>query len=220
MKKLDVPQSGSQADSVASRNRFGQYNRTRAMPTQPRTPAQVSARGYLTDASQAWRELTDAVRASWNAFAATQPRLDSLGQTIYPTGHQLFVGWWASMTQAGLATPPALPSVAPDAPPIIDTFTVAAGPDTLGAEITATVSATHVLIVAASGPVSAGVSYMKDLRFIQRFTALTVGAVDFSAAYTAKFGALPTAGKIFLRCTLVTAAGGVSAPAETSTLIG
>lgn len=213
MKKLDVPQSGSQADTVASRNRFGQYNRTRAMPTQPRTARQVAVRGYLTDASQAWRALTDAQRASWRAYALTTPKTDSLGQTIYPTGHQAFVALWVALTNVGLATPPDVPSDPPASPPIGE---ITALDDTPTMTLTVDVAPTVLvpLVLSASEQVSQGVNYMGDYRFIRSFASQPVGGLNPLAEYQTKFGALIAGRRIFFRAFYVSAAGGISAPWE------
>src|SRR6187455_3387360 len=106
MKMLDVPQSGSIAGQTSSRNRFGQYRRTRAVPVNVNSPAQTVVRGYLIEASQAWRNLTDAQRDSWNSYALDHPRVDSLGQTITLTGHQIFVSTAIMMRSSELEFDP------------------------------------------------------------------------------------------------------------------
>jgi hypothetical protein len=218
VKKLDVPQSGSQADTTASRNRFGQYNRTRAQPVQPRTAAQVAVRGYLTDATQAWRELTDEARAGWNAYASEQPKLDSLGQTIFLTGHQTFVAMWISLTQAALATPPAVPTEAPQPPPPAEVSALDTTP-TFDIGISTAPTVVNKLLIFASPQVSAGRTFNGDYRFIQRATAAVGGIVNIASNYSTKYGALILGRKIFLRCVTVTAAGGVSAPTEFSGIV-
>lgn len=213
MKKLDVPQSGSQADTVASRNRFGQYNRTRAMPTQPRTTAQVTVRGYMSDASQAWRDLTDEERASWNAFAAERALLDSLGQTIFLTGHQTFVSLWIALSNGGLATPPDVPSETPPPPPGTSLSELSDNP-TIEISVDDTLSADLVLLVFASPQASAGRTFNGDYRFIASFTSKTLGVVQLASAYVAKFGALIGGRKIFFRTQLITIAGGLGQPTD------
>lgn len=221
MKKLDVPQSGSQADTTASRNRFGQYNRTRAMPTQPRTAAQVAVRSQMTDASQAWRALTDVVRAAWNTFAASRPLADSLGQTIFLTGHQSFVSLWITLWQAGLTVPPDVPSEAPPAVPFINSFdaTDDTGEQVIAIDGLTGIGAAQPVAVFASPPVSPGVTFNGDYRFIQSAIAVVSTTLDITDAYVAKFGAVPIGRKIFVRCVFVTAEGGASGPSETSAIM-
>ncbi|MCS1409234.1 MAG: hypothetical protein M2R45_02414 [Verrucomicrobia subdivision 3 bacterium] len=56
-KFLGIPSSGAQGGQVFSRNRFGQYTRTRAVPVNPNTPKQREARASLACCAAAWREL-------------------------------------------------------------------------------------------------------------------------------------------------------------------
>src|SRR5439155_109028 len=90
MKILDVPQSGSVAGVTSSRNRFGQYRRTRATPVNPNSTFQGAVRARLSVNSAAWRALTAAQRAGWNDLAASMTRTDSLGQTYSLTGFQSY----------------------------------------------------------------------------------------------------------------------------------
>lgn len=217
MKKLDVPQSGSQADTTASRNRFGQYNRTRASPVQPRTPRQVEVRALLTDASQAWRELTDATRAAWATYAASTPRTDSLGQTVFPTGHQAFVGLWLAFAQVGFDVPPEVPIDAPPSPPTIVAFSAEDdGASTV--EVEQVASTTLRLVIDATPLVSAGVSFFADYRFL---LSAATGGTPFSigGSYTAKYGPLVLNRRFAVRCRWVTETGGVSAPAVANTVV-
>jgi hypothetical protein len=214
VKKLDVPQSGSQASTTASRGRFGQYNRTRAMPTQPRTAAQMAVRGYLTDASQAWRALTEAERAAWNAYAAVTGRADSLGQTIYLTGHQQFVGFWVLYSTIGYETPPAVPIDTPPAPPTADDLDIEFDDPNwlIQLNTVSAIPADTSLVVEASLPRSAGVSFEGDYRFIRAFTALAGGNAVFTTQYIARFGAPSVGQKIFVRARFVNFTSGPSAP--------
>jgi hypothetical protein len=92
MKILDVPMSGSANWRTASRNRNGQYLRTRSIPVQPRTTAQLAIRGFMALASQTWRTLTDGQREAWRTYGLAHPRTDSLGQSNPPTGAQAYAG--------------------------------------------------------------------------------------------------------------------------------
>lgn len=218
MKKLDVPQSGSQADTVASRNRFGQYNRTRAMPVQPRTAAQLAVRANLTDASQAWRALTDAVRAAWAAYAATTPKTDSLGQTVFPTGHQAFVSLFVALAQAGLSTPPDVPIDPPPAPPVI-TGVDAEDDGTLEISLSGAVPADTYALIDAGEQVSAGVTFFRDFRRLTVAAPASTSPLSISGGYVARWGALILGRRIFFRVRFLTETGGVSAEAVASTVV-
>src|SRR6266545_482051 len=91
MKILDVPQSGSVAGITSSRNRFGQYRRTRAIPVNPNTAFQATQRARLAASAALWRTLTAAQRAGWIDLAGAFTRTNSLGQPYNETGAQCFV---------------------------------------------------------------------------------------------------------------------------------
>jgi hypothetical protein len=162
MKILDTPRSGSVAGVTASRNRFGQYYRTRAIPVQPRTPKQTANRGRLTAGSSAWRTLSDAQRTGWNDYADQVTRSGSLGSSYSPTGAQLYSG--SSIMNYGALTDP------PDALPtyVLGITTMlyvdpTPGPEAFTVAIDAT-DAQNQFIIETSGPVSPGVTSAAGVR--------------------------------------------------------
>jgi hypothetical protein len=208
MKMLDVPQSGSLAQKTSSRNRFGQYKRTRATPVNPNSASQVEVRARLQYYSTAWRDLTDAGRSAWNNYAAEHPKLDSLGQTIFWTGFQTFVGINVVLRSAGLngiSVPPADASV-PTPEFAVDDSTAAALSLSVVADV---VDAT--VVVRTSPPVSQGVSFNGDYRIVN--TVANPSADDpilTAAQLTAKWGTLIPGQKFFVRVTAVAELGNVS----------
>ena len=74
-----VAGSGKIGGHVASRNRGGAYFRTKVTPVNPNTPAQAAVKSRLTTQAQAWRSLTAAQRAQWNAAVADFARTDIFG---------------------------------------------------------------------------------------------------------------------------------------------
>src|SRR5437773_235439 len=111
MKLLDVPASGSLRGDTHSRNRFGQYVRTRAIPVNPNTSAQGAARARLALNSAAWRSLTAAQRAAWSDLGLSMSRTDSLGQTINLTGIQSYCSVNGERLTAGDAVVSDAPAV-------------------------------------------------------------------------------------------------------------
>ena len=206
MKILDVPQSGSLAGQTSSRNRFGQYRRSRAIPVNPNTSAQQAARDDFSAASQAWRGLTQAQRDAWAAFATTRPRTNSLGQTIYLTGHQTFVGLRALLAAVGLTLPLVPPAgAAPE-------LTVLAVTDSTAVafEATATpniVPANTAVQIQTSPPLSPGREFNGDFRTI-RIAPATNAAEIVASDLTLRWGTLAAGQKFFLRMRPVSIAGG------------
>lgn len=163
MKVLMPPQSGSQAGTTASRNRFGQYLRTRAMPVQPRTPTQTYRRSFLTNASSGWRALTDAQRNAWNVYASQLQRTDSLGQSYTPTGAELFVAAVGASLDLGLTDPP---TVLPNYFLTVGSMAYVdptPGPEALNVTLLQT-NATNRFFVQTSGPVSTGITSAAAIR--------------------------------------------------------
>lgn len=177
MKILDVPQSGSVAGVTSSRNRFGQYRRSRAVPVQPRTPKQTSIRAAFTSAASLWRTLSDPQRTAWNDYAAQIVRNDSLGSSYSPTGAALFTGSSALDPISNISAPPTiLPSWYLYVTGITYTDPTP-GPEALEVAINTT-DANNKVIIETSGPVSPGVTSAAAVR---QWRSLPASALNLSA---------------------------------------
>lgn len=212
MKILDVPQSGSVAGVTSSRNRFGQYRRTRAVPVNPNTSAQSAARAVLSGCSSNWAGLTQEQRDAWSAWAALHPRTDSLGQSVTMSGAQAFNAINCLLVTAGLAAvnvPPVDPVIDP---PVVTlnavfedptfTFELAHTPSPTGANVR--------LLSYVSPPQSAGRSFCGDYRLVQVSAANAATPEDLLDSVTARFGA-PVVGQCyFSRARLLRSDGNVS----------
>jgi hypothetical protein len=205
MKILDVPQSGSQAGTTASRNRFGQYRRTRATPVNVNSSAQQDARNRLSAASSAWGALDDEDRAAWSYYADSHPITDSLGQSITLTGHQMFVSVNSALQNAGfdlVDAPDA--SAPPDAPALgAHTDTAAGFSFAFG---TNPVPADTALVIETSPPLSPGRSFNGDFRVVVVRAAAAANTL-LKAAMEAKWGTLVAGQKFFIRASYVTETG-------------
>lgn len=205
MKINDVPQSGSVAGVTSSRNRSGQYRRTRAVPVNPNTAAQSAVRAALASLAAAWRTLTSSQQLGWVAYADAHPRVNPLGVTYKLTGMQAFVGVNGELIAAGLDQVLVAPvAETPDAP------VLTIGDDTVSnLEIGFTpqpVPADMVLIWQSSPPRSRGVLYNSDFRTVNVFPA-TTGAPWQAAEIAGKFGEIDVTKRYFLRAKFVTEDG-------------
>ena len=81
---------GKIGGQVASRNRSGAYMRNKVTPVNPQTDAQQRSRSILASFSEGWRGLTEAQRAAWNAAVSQFETTDVFGDTIQPTGKNLY----------------------------------------------------------------------------------------------------------------------------------
>ncbi len=198
MKILDVPQSGSVGARTSSRNRSGQYVRQRAIPTQPRTVAQIAARSRLTSQSAAWRGLTDAQRAAWNAFAQSFTVTNSLGTTINLTGAQCFIKVNTVNLLNGDTTvnlPPSLPAFV--AVTVTAVTAVAATPLIQLAGVNP--AAGTKFMVFGSPQLSAGVNFNGKYAYLTTNQTFAAGEMSIQTVYAARYGALIVGKKIFIK---------------------
>lgn len=217
MKILDVPRSGSYQGVTSSRNRFGQYVRSRATPVNPNSAAQATARARLSQNAIGWRALTDAQRAGWEGLGALMSRSDSLGQSYTLNGFSAY----CSINNNRLAAGDAVISDAPalTAPVNIVTATVTATAVALSIAYTATpLSANTRLFVYASPQRNAGRSFEADYRLIHVSAAAAATPANILAAYTARFGVPVVGNKIFLSMQAYNG-GFVSGPLQASAVV-
>ena len=197
MKILDVPQSGSVAGVTSSRNRFGQYRRSRAMPINPNSDYQGAVRNRLAANSAAWRDLTDNQRAGWESLGAQMVRSDSLGQQYTLTGFQAYCSVNNNKAAAGDAIVSDAPALA--APVGLLTATITLTNAAFSVAYTATpLSAGNRLFIFASPQRNAGRSYEGDYRLIAVTAAAAASPHNLLTAYTARCGAPVTGNKVFL----------------------
>lgn len=197
MKYLGPSQSGSENGSTASRNRFGQYMRRRAIPVQPRTPAQLNQRARMSLNAAAWRALTDAQRAGWLSLGLQMTRSDSLGQSYDLNGFLAYCSVNNNNLDAGNAAVSAAPALT--TPPDLLTATVTLTAAAFSIAYTATPLAAGVrLFIFCSPQRSAGVTFNGDYRLIAVTAAAAASPANVLAAYTAKFGVPVVGNRIFM----------------------
>jgi hypothetical protein len=218
MKVLVPPQSGSKEGITASRNRFGQYIRTRAIPVNPASFAQGAVRARMAGNSAAYRQLTSAQRAGWADLGLMMVRSDSLGQSYTLQGNQAY----ASINNNALAAGAAITADAPvmATPVALATVTITLTAVAFSIAYTATpLPALTYLMVFASPQRSPGRSFEGDFRLIKVGAAAGASPLAILAEYTAKFGIPVTGNKVFLSLVTMTK-GFQSGPYITSAVVG
>lgn len=201
MKYLGPTQSGSENGNTASRNRFGQYLRRRAVPVQPRTPAQLNQRARMSLNAAAWRALSAIQRAGWLSLGEQMTRTDALGQSYSLNGFLAYCSVNNNNLQAGDAAVADAPAhLTPESIlTVILTLTAAA----FSVAYTATpLSAGTRALIFASPQRSAGVAFNGDYRLIAVTTAAAASPADIFTAYQAKFGTPVVGNRIFISITL------------------
>lgn len=203
MKLLTESRSGSYQGLTFSRNRFGQYLRSRAIPVNPRSTLQTTVRSRLSNNAAAWRLLTDAQRAAWAALGSLIVRTDSLGQSYNLTGFQAYVLVNNNKLAAGdavVATPPTYVD-----PGTVATVTLTLTSAAFSVAYTPTPAGTATrLFIYMSPQVTAGRSFQGDLRLVTVTAVNAASPSNVLAAYTARFGAPVTGNKIFVNVVLYT----------------
>lgn len=217
MKILDVPQSGSIAGQTSSRNTWGQYRRTRAIPVNPNSTAQGVARARLALNSSAWRGLTDAQRAGWSTLAASMPRTDSLGQAYNLNGFSAYCSVNNERLAAGDAVLSAAPALATPDALATATITLTAASFSIAYTITPLPAATRLFIF-VSQQRSAGRNFESDYRLLAVTAAAAASPHNALAAYTARFGVPVVGNRIFLWLQTYEA-GFLSGPLVTSAVV-
>ena len=213
---LVVDGRGKVGGTVMSKNRAGNYFRNKTTPVNPRTTAQVGARNRLITQSQAWRGLTAAQIAAWNAAVEDFKKTNIFGDQVRPTGFNLHNGLNATLdlvSVAAIADPPAPVAVGGITSV---TLTMANGADTASiAYAPSPVPANEAYLVYMTPGVSAGKSFVNsEFRFVVFEDAAATTPLDVKADYASVFGAVPAAGlKVFVRlipCSKVTGQRGVA----------
>ncbi len=217
MKILDVPQSGSLAGTTSSRNRFGQYRRTRAVPVNPNSTAQGAVRTRLAVNAAAWRALTDTQRAGWTSLGASITRTDSLGQTYALTGFQAYVAVNNNNAAAGNAVVSAAPAIV--TPSGLLTVTITSTNAALSVAYTATPLGAGARLFSYCSPQrSAGRNFEGDLRLVAISAAAAASPANIFAAYQTRFGTPITGQRIFYSFQVYTG-GFLSGPLAVSQVI-
>jgi len=197
MKILDVPQSGSVAGQTSSRNRFGQYRRTRATPVNPNTGFQGVVRARLAVNAAAWRALTGAQRAAWGSLGTMITRTDALGQVYGLTGFQAYLSVNNNNLAAGNAVVPDAPLLL--TPAAISTATVTLTSAAFSIAFTTTpLGAGERLFAYTSMQRSAGRGFEGDMRLVAISAAALASPMDIHAAYLARFGTRIAGQRIFI----------------------
>lgn len=197
MKILDVPQSGSVGGVTSSRNRNGQYRRTRATPVNPASTYQQAVRTRMQQNADAWKALTATQREGWGALGAQFVRYDALGQSYDLTGFQAYCSVNNNQLAAGNAVLSDAPLYSPPAP--IATITPTATVASLSVAYTATpLAAGERLFVSCSPMRSAGRTYESDFRLISVTAAAAASPANILAAYQARFGTPVVGARIFV----------------------
>jgi len=196
VKFLDSPRSGSYQGLTSSRNRFGQYVRTRATPVNPNSGAQGTVRNRMALNAAAWRDLSDVQRAGWTSLGLAMSRTDSLGQTYALTGFQAYCSVNNNNLAAGNAVVSAAPALITPTGLLTATITLTAA--ALSIAYTPTPLGTGIRLFSFASPQrSAGRNFEADFRLIAVSAAAAASPANIFTAYSARLGTPVVGNRIF-----------------------
>ena len=219
MKILDIPQSGKCGTFVSVQTRYGQARRSKGRPSTSHSPEQLRIRLSFGHVVVRWRIITEEQRAAWMNFARDVKSRTRLGQSGRLTGYLLFIKINSVLAYQGrplVDLPPA--KVRFDANPVgALVATNIGGVPQIKLSVTET-PPTPVLVL-ATAPCSAGVSFAKHFVIIGVLPDAVAGYADIMAMYVARFGIPPVGKKIFVRTRQVLD-GWEDLPVQTSAIVG
>lgn len=171
--------SGSIGGITFSRNRAGQYMRTRAIPVNPNTAQQQTVRSIMASLSPYWSgTLTQAQRDTWDLYAYNVPLINRVGDPINVGGIGMFMRTNVPVLQTGggggaiIVTAPSIFDLGGYTPPSIAAITAATNLISLNFEATddwANEDDSNMLVY-SSRPMSPGINYFKGpYRYAGRF---------------------------------------------------
>lgn len=217
MKILDYPRSGSYQGVTSSRNRYGQYIRSRATPVNPASTFQQAVRARLSANAQNWRDLTATQREGWSSLGDQMVRSDSLGQSYTLTGFQAYCSVNNNKLAAGDATLSDAPFYVPPDPILTLTPTITSASYSVAWTPTPLLAGERIFI--SAGPIrSAGRTFEGDFRLIGVSAAAGTSPFNLLSAYQARFGTPVTGARIFTSVQRYFT-GFITVPIITSTIV-
>jgi hypothetical protein len=218
MKILDIPQSGRAGIYVSVQTRYGLVRRRYAVPTDRRTPDQLRIRSAFGRVVAKWRSLTQDQRASWTPATEGVHSRSRLGKVYRLSGYLLFIKINSTRAYQGLellVSPPE--RVTFEANPVgALVITNTGGVPELKLSVPSTPAAT--VLVLATHPRSAGVSFAKHFAILCVLPAAEAGYSNITDRFVARYGK-PVAGtRIFIRTRQVLN-GWEDAPIQTSAIV-
>jgi len=185
--------SGKAGGSVYARNRGGNYIRNFAMPSNPKTVAQMAARSAFGNLSSQWRSLASDLQNAWNEAAPNFPYKNRFGDQKVLSGFGLFQSLNRNLQVVGIS----MLSSPPEPIGVETLLSVSVAVENTAGVLSAVISATPTsappgntqIAIYATPPVGSGVRYAENkLRFIDSVATASINNYDISEAYENLFG--------------------------------
>jgi len=192
--------SGKIAATIFTRNRGGNIIRNRRTPINRRSVLQSIRRQGLGNLASSWRGITQAERDSWNGATGNFPYQNSLGETKFLSGEQLYIQFNQNLLLIGQSTIQTAP-----APFAFATFTTsltaADGTPALSLVFTPTpLTANNYFNVFSTPNLSPGIGSPNAslFRYLETVEPSDTSPADIVASFQALFGDPVETQKIFV----------------------
>ena len=213
---------GKLGGHVFTKTKSGATMRTKVTPVNPQTVAQASARSRLGGNSQAWANLTEEQRESWQVRAAETSKTNVFGDQYFPSGKNLFTSINNNLLLIGQQVVKVAPIIE-QMPFIVElSFTAVAstGLISLVFDYSGSGISSHIVYEATSGFSRGRYNFDGSYRVIgDAPIGSYLNGSQLGAAYVAKFGALVPGTKVSFRCYFVNRNTGQVSPRFTATAI-
>lgn len=187
--------SGSFGGLTASHNKGGQYLRRRSVPTNPNTSRQSLVRGLAAALMVDWSQtLTEPQRQSWRDYAANVTVTDKLGQPMFLSGVNWYVGINVARLQAAMTSFLTIPQLN-DAPVVFNlgsaipmltefsgVFTTPPGTATIAGDFVAPLPLDGHVLVFVGPPQTPGRNFYKGPYQLAHVEAVSATDTTFSLA--------------------------------------
>ena len=185
--------TGTVGGQTIQRSQHGTILRTKPIPRKSRSSAQSYNRTNFAVVSQAWRDLTQANRDSWDAVAVNWSAFDSFGDPITLSGYEVFVRASFGLVSFGGAIVPtgSNPLTLWSPGSISLTISVAAASIVVGWS-GGSVASDNIVAVAFSRPLPPSRKFRAgSMRGFAAITSATTAPVEFQSSYISAYGLFP-----------------------------
>ena len=198
---------------VASKNKAGNYLKTKSSPANPNTAFQSAVRSNFGSLAQSWRGLTQEQRNSWISGAPGFPYTDIFGDTKQLSGFGLYMQLNSNLNSVGAVLLTNCPSPATVTSVLLSSATYDS-PITLEILFAPTpVPAGHSIVLSATPNLSTGRAYSKSaIRLFKHLPATTASPFEAGPDYASRFGDIAADSNIFIGMHSVLLATGQVSP--------
>jgi hypothetical protein len=212
------PASGKQGTTVSYKTRYGQIERDKGAPANPRTNAQVRARTSLGRSSARWRTLTDQQRSVWTNGGSEVKSEPRMGQSGHLTGCQFFNKINCTLALTG-EPPTDIPTERPSfsANPV-GALTITNDDGDIALKLSVPRAPAHYVLVLGTAPCSAGMTVPRRFVILGRLPDPVGRVSDITDMYVARYGIPPGGARIFIR-TMQVANGWEDFPKDTTAVV-